>query len=121
MLSEARKYRLNLILAHQFIKQLPEEISSAIFGPVRTMVMLRVGQEDGDFLAQYLAPLFGTYDLINLDNFHAYGVDGDFLWRVWPDRRIDCDPTLVRRRHLGIPMPPAPAIKRLPPPPRSWK
>ena len=72
ILSEARKYRLNLILAHQFIGQLPEEISDAVFGNVGTMAMLRVGQEDAEFLAQYLAPLFSAHDLINLDNFHAY-------------------------------------------------
>ncbi len=72
ILSEARKYRLNLILAHQFIGQLPEEISKAVFGNIGTMAIMRIGEEDAEFLSQYLEPLFGAHDLINLDNFHAY-------------------------------------------------
>lgn len=72
ILSEARKYRLNLIIAHQFIGQLPENISKAVFGNVGTMIMLRVGEEDAELLARYLAPMFLAHDLINLDNFHYY-------------------------------------------------
>lgn len=72
ILSEARKYKLNLIIAHQFLGQLPENISKAVFGNVGTLAMFRVGQEDGEFLEHYLRPQFAAHDLTNLDNFHSY-------------------------------------------------
>lgn len=105
ILSEARKYRLNLILAHQFIKQLPEEISNAVFGNVGTMAILRVGQEDAEFLAQYLAPLFSAHDLINLDNFHAYvklmlhgQVTQPFNMKLYPPHRSNPETANVVRK-----------------------
>jgi hypothetical protein len=72
ILSEARKYRLNLTIAHQFIGQLSDSIRKAVFGNVGTMALFRVGQEDAEFLSQYLSPLFSAHDLVNLDNFHSY-------------------------------------------------
>lgn len=72
ILSEARKYRLNLIIAHQFIKQLSEKIRDAVFGNVGSLAAFRVGPEDADFVAKQLEPIFNSYDLINLDNFNAY-------------------------------------------------
>jgi len=71
ILSEARKYRLNLIVAHQFIKQLDERIRNAVFGNIGSIVALRVGSEDGEFLEKQFEPEFSRYDLINLDNFNA--------------------------------------------------
>jgi len=68
ILSEARKYRLCLILAHQFIGQLKEEISKAVFGNVGSMVSFRVGPEDAEFLEKQFAPVFSASDLINVDN-----------------------------------------------------
>ncbi|MBP9751949.1 MAG: type IV secretory system conjugative DNA transfer family protein [Candidatus Moranbacteria bacterium] len=68
ILSEARKYRLDLILVHQFISQLKEEISKAVFGNVGSMVALRVGPEDADFLEKQFAPVFTANDLMNVDN-----------------------------------------------------
>jgi len=68
ILSEARKYRLDLILVHQFIGQLKEEISKAVFGNVGSMVALRVGPEDADFLEKQFAPVFSANDLMNVDN-----------------------------------------------------
>jgi hypothetical protein len=68
ILSEARKYRLDLILVHQFIGQLKEEISKAVFGNVGSMVALRVGPEDADFLEKQFAPVFTANDLMNVDN-----------------------------------------------------
>lgn len=68
ILSEARKYRLDLILVHQFIGQLKEEISKAVFGNVGSMVALRVGPEDADFLEKQFAPIFTANDLMNIDN-----------------------------------------------------
>ena len=72
ILSEARKYRLCLTLAHQFIKQLPEKIRDAVFGNVGSLVSFRVSAEDSEQLAKHFVPVFDQNDLINLDNFTAY-------------------------------------------------
>ncbi len=72
ILSEARKYRLSMIMAHQFIAQLTDKIKAAVFGNVGTMIMFRIGVEDAEFLKPQLAPLFNERDLLNLDNHNAY-------------------------------------------------
>ncbi len=72
ILSEARKYKLDLILAHQFIGQLTEEIKKAVFGNVGNMICLRVGPEDAEFLVKQFEPVFNQNDLINIDNFNSY-------------------------------------------------
>ena len=72
ILSEARKYRLDMIMAHQFIAQLADKIKAAVFGNVGTMIMFRIGVEDAEFLKPQLAPIFGSKDLINLDNHNCY-------------------------------------------------
>jgi hypothetical protein len=71
ILSEARKYRLNLIMAHQFIAQLPENIKNAAFGNVGSICALRVSADDGEYLQKQFEPQFSQNDLVNLDNFHA--------------------------------------------------
>lgn len=68
ILSEARKYRLALILAHQFIAQLKEEISKAVFGNIGSICAFRVGAEDAEFLEKQFAPIFSASDLVNVDN-----------------------------------------------------
>jgi len=70
--SEARKYRLDLFVGHQYLAQLKEEILKAVFGNVGTIISFRVGNEDAEILAKYFAPVFSASDLINLDNFNAY-------------------------------------------------
>lgn len=72
ILSEARKYRLNLTIAHQFIGQLEEGIRKAVFGNVGSLAAFRVGAEDGEFLEQQFAPVFSAHDLLNIDNYNAY-------------------------------------------------
>jgi len=72
ILSEARKYRLCLTIAHQFIGQLTEEIREAVFGNVGSMVSFRVGPDDAEFLVKQFEPVFDTNDLINIDNFNAH-------------------------------------------------
>ncbi len=72
ILSEARKYGLNLILAHQYIEQLNERIRAAIFGNVGTLITFRVGAEDVKFLAREFYPVFKEIDLISLPNYHIY-------------------------------------------------
>ena len=70
-MSEARKYRLNLILAHQYIPQLSEQIKQAVLGNVGSMTTFRVGADDAEFLENQFAPEFSKHDLVNLDNFNA--------------------------------------------------
>jgi len=72
ILSEARKYRLDLIIAHQFIGQLDEDIKKAVFGNVGSMVIFRVGADDTELLEKQVEPTFNAYDLMNIDNFNAY-------------------------------------------------
>jgi len=70
ILSEARKYRLNLILAHQYIPQLTSEIRNAVLGNVGTIGAFRVGADDAEFLEKQFEPEFSRFDLVNLDNFN---------------------------------------------------
>ncbi len=72
ILSEARKYHLCLILANQFIGQLKEEISKAVFGNVGSMTAFRVGPEDAEFLEKQFAPVFSVNDLVNVDNYNCF-------------------------------------------------
>lgn len=72
ILSEARKYKLNLTIAHQFIKQLEEKIRNAVFGNVGSMVAFRIGIDDAEFLKNQFEPVFSSQDLTNIDNFNAY-------------------------------------------------
>ena len=72
ILSEARKYRLALSVAHQFIKQLDEKIKDSVFGNVGSIAAFRVGAEDAEFLEKQFAPVFTAKDLMNLDNYNAY-------------------------------------------------
>jgi CxxC-x17-CxxC domain-containing protein len=80
ILSEARKYRLNLTLAHQYIGQLVTDFSSsvstkvrdAVFGNVGTMIVFRVGAADAEFLETEFSPEFTQQDLVNLPNYHVY-------------------------------------------------
>jgi len=71
ILSEARKYALNLVIAHQYIGQLSKnnntEIKDAVFGNVGTMISFKIGSEDAEFLVKEFAPVFNEYDLINID------------------------------------------------------
>lgn len=71
ILSEARKYRLNLIVANQFITQLTEEIRDAVFGNVGSVVGLRVGVNDAEYLTKQFSPVFDFEDLVKLPNFNA--------------------------------------------------
>ena len=72
ILSEARKYRLNLVIAHQFIAQLTDKIKDAVFGNVGSMIVMRVGVQDAEFLVKQFEPVFNENDLINIDNLNAY-------------------------------------------------
>ncbi|OGI65938.1 hypothetical protein A2914_01445 [Candidatus Nomurabacteria bacterium RIFCSPLOWO2_01_FULL_41_21] len=72
ILSEARKYRLSLNIAHQYITQLEDNIKNAVFGNVGSMAVFRVGTEDANFLEQKFKPIFNAHDITKLDNYNAY-------------------------------------------------
>jgi hypothetical protein len=72
ILSEARKYKLNLIVANQFIGQMEEEVKNAVFGNVGTLVSFRVGVTDANYLQHEYQPTFNETDLINIDKYNAY-------------------------------------------------
>jgi hypothetical protein len=72
ILSEARKYKLSLNIAHQFIAQLDEKIRDAVFGNVGTKCVFRVGIEDAEFLEKQFQPDFNAKDIVGLDNYNAY-------------------------------------------------
>ena len=72
ILSEARKYKLNLTIAHQYIEQMDEEVRDAVFGNVGTMITFRVGAYDAETLEKEFAPVFIAEDLVNLGIFQIY-------------------------------------------------
>lgn len=72
ILSEARKYHLNLTVANQFIGQMEEEVKNAVFGNVGTLVSFRVGVTDANYLQHEFQPAFQEADLINIDKYNAY-------------------------------------------------
>lgn len=72
ILSEARKYRLSLNIAHQYIAQLPENIKNAVFGNVGSLAVFRVGADDAKYLETQLAPVFTQADILKLENYNAY-------------------------------------------------
>lgn len=76
ILSEARKYKLCLTMAHQYVGQLVKSndtaIRDAVFGNVGTMIAFRIGPDDAELLAKQFAPVFNEYDLINIPKFNAY-------------------------------------------------
>ncbi|MBU1935328.1 DUF87 domain-containing protein, partial [Patescibacteria group bacterium] len=84
ILSEARKYRLNLIIAHQYISQITKmsgggkgshednTIRDAVFGNVGSMMCFKIGAQDAEYMAKEFAPVFSEQDLINIANYQAY-------------------------------------------------
>ena len=71
IMSEARKYHLNLIVANQFTTQLTEDVRDAVFGNMGTIVSFRVGQNDVDMLSKYFEPLFEPEDLLRVPNYNT--------------------------------------------------
>jgi hypothetical protein len=82
ILSEARKYKLNLIIAHQFLAQLQQgagahgagsaDLRDAVFGNTGSMVSFRIGVEDSEVMAKEFAPTFNEFDLLNVDRYNAF-------------------------------------------------
>ncbi len=72
ILSEARKYKLGLTIAHQYIDQMDEEVAAAVFGNVGTIISFRVGATDAEILEKQFAPVFTAEDIVNLGRFQIY-------------------------------------------------
>lgn len=72
ILSEARKYQLNLTIAHQYVEQMSEEVRAAVFGNVGTMISFRVGAFDAELLEKEYAPQFTAEDMVNLGFAQVY-------------------------------------------------
>ncbi|MEX0805373.1 MAG: TraM recognition domain-containing protein [Candidatus Binatia bacterium] len=72
MLSELRKYRINMILAHQYLSQLDPQVKDAVLGNVGTIISFRLGLTDAEMLSGEFYPFFSASDLINLPNYHIY-------------------------------------------------
>ena len=72
ILSEARKYKLSLTMAHQFLTQIEEMTRDAVFGNVGNMVVFRVGEEDAEFFEKQFAPTFDAHDFVNIGFRSAY-------------------------------------------------
>jgi len=72
MLAELRKYRVNLVLAHQYLTQLELPVRDAILGNVGTVITFRLGLPDAEILAKEFAPEFSDHDLMTLPNHHLY-------------------------------------------------
>lgn len=96
ILSEARKYRLNLVLANQYIAQLDEKVSDAVFGNAGTIISFRVGAADAELLEKEFEPIFMMNDIVNLPKYHVYlklmidGIAGDaFSATVLPPISIE--------------------------------
>lgn len=72
ILSEARKYKLSLSVAHQYLSQLSEDIRNAVLGNVGSMGVFRISSEDAEVLVKRLEPVFSVQDILKLDNRNAY-------------------------------------------------
>lgn len=72
ILSEARKYKLGLTVAHQFLAQVDEKVRDAVFGNAGSLSVFRVGQEDGEFFEKLFQPSFSASDFTNIENRNAY-------------------------------------------------
>jgi DNA helicase HerA-like ATPase len=72
ILSEARKYKLSLTIAHQFIAQLEDKIKDSVFGNVGSMAVFRISSDDSEYLEKQFSPVFTAKDLMNIENYNAY-------------------------------------------------
>ncbi len=73
ILSEARKYKLSLTIAHQFLAQISEKTRDAVFGNVRNMAVFReFGEDDAEYFAKQYAPVFEALDFVNIENLNCY-------------------------------------------------
>lgn len=114
ILSEARKYGLNLTVANQYTSQMEEEVRDAVFGNVGSLITLRVGAEDAEGLAKYFSPQFEAQDLIQMHNMNwiaSLAIDGEKTIAFsatslrMPDPQADFTNEIVRISRQGFSRP----------------
>lgn len=101
ILSEARKYRLSLILAHQYVEQLSEIVRGAVFGNVGTTIVFRIGAADAEFMEREFSPVLTIEDLVNLPKWKIYlklMIDGATSQPFSADTLPDPEPELISNR-----------------------
>jgi hypothetical protein len=101
ILSEARKYKLSLILAHQYIEQLSEVVRGAVFGNVGTTIVFRIGAADAEFMEREFTPVLTIEDLVNLPKWKIYlklMIDGVTSQPFSADTLPDPEPELISNR-----------------------
>lgn len=101
ILSEARKYRLSLILAHQYVEQLSEIVRGAVFGNVGTTIVFRIGAADAEFMEREFTPVLTIEDLVNLPKWKIYlklMIDGATSQPFSADTLPDPEPELISMR-----------------------
>lgn len=101
ILSEARKYKLSLILAHQYVEQLSEVVRGAVFGNVGTTVVFRIGAADAEFMEREFTPVLTIEDLVNLPKWKIYlklMIDGVTSQPFSADTLPDPEPELISNR-----------------------
>lgn len=101
ILSEARKYRLSLILAHQYVEQLSEVVRGAVFGNVGTTIVFRIGAADAEFMEREFTPVLTIEDLVNLPKWKIYlklMIDGVTSKPFSADTLPDPEPELISNR-----------------------
>lgn len=101
ILSEARKYRLSLILAHQYVEQLSEVVRGAVFGNVGTTIVFRIGAADAEFMEREFTPVLTIEDLVNLPKWKIYlklMIDGVTSQPFSADTLPDPEPELISNR-----------------------
>jgi hypothetical protein len=101
ILSEARKYRLSLILAHQYVEQLSEVVRGAVFGNVGTTIVFRIGATDAEFMEREFTPVLTIEDLVNLPKWKIYlklMIDGVTSQPFSADTLPDPEPELISNR-----------------------
>lgn len=101
ILSEARKYRLSLILAHQYVDQLSEVVRGAVFGNVGTTIIFRIGAADAEFMEREFTPVLTIEDLVNLPKWKIYlklMIDGVTSQPFSADTLPDPEPELISNR-----------------------
>ncbi|MEY3470984.1 MAG: hypothetical protein RLZZ223_334 [Candidatus Parcubacteria bacterium] len=101
ILSEARKYRLSLILAHQYVEQLSEVVRGAVFGNVGTTIVFRIGAADAEFMEREFTPVLTIEDLVNLPKWKIYlklMIDGVTSQPFSADTLPDPVPELISNR-----------------------
>lgn len=99
ILSEARKYRLSLTMAHQFIGQLDADIKNAVFGNVGSMATFRVGPDDAEYLEKQYEPTFTAQDILKLENRNAYM---KMLLRGTPEKPFNMETIAPQPGHVSL-------------------